>query len=138
MSLSLTVATIFKTLRNFLTCYGECFYQKERPSKPRVQPRLNSDLSYPLSLTTTLPHRPAKIPKNLSTSTRKLSLLTGTSITGDPSPFHNFSCQFNVGLNVALSETIKKRITCLVVTFSRDYNTSIITKGLVTNGGINR
>ena len=38
---------------------------------------------------TTIP-KPTKIPKNLSTYTSKLSFLTVTSVTGDPSPFQNF------------------------------------------------
>ena len=33
----------------------------------------------------------AKIPKNLSKHTNKLSFLSVTSITGDPSPFVNFN-----------------------------------------------
>ena len=63
-----------------------------------------------MSFTTTLPHRPAKISKNLSKSTSKLSFLTITSITGDPSPFRNIERKFNLGFNVALSNTIQKRI----------------------------
>ena len=74
-SLSLTVAANFKTLRKFLTYLLRVFLLKERKSN--------------LSLTTTLPHRPAKIPKNLSKSTSKLSFLTFTSIIGDPNPFRN-------------------------------------------------
>ena len=34
-------------------------------------------------------HRSAKIPKKLITYTSKVSVLTVSSITGDPSPFHN-------------------------------------------------
>ena len=38
---------------------------------------------------------PPKFRKKLSTNTSKLSFLPDTSITGDPSPFHNFWCKFN-------------------------------------------
>ena len=36
------------------------------------------------------------------------------------------------------SNTIQKRIICLFVTKCREYITSIMTKGLVTNAGIER
>ena len=47
-------------------------------------------VSHPLPLATKQPHQPVKIPKKLSTYASKLSFLTFSSITGDPSPFHNF------------------------------------------------
>ena len=75
---------------------------------------------------------------SLGTYTSKLSFLTVTSITGDPSPIHNFSRKFNLGFNFVFSKTIQKRIICLIVTQSREYITSIMTKGLVTKGGIDR
>ena len=34
--------------------------------------------------------------------------LTATSMTGDPSPFHNFQSKFNLSFNVFLSKTIQK------------------------------
>ena len=40
-----------------------------------------------------IPHRPAKIPKNLSKYTNKLFFLTVTLITGDPCPFRKFELQ---------------------------------------------
>ena len=40
--------------------------------------------------------------------------------------------------SIKQSKTIQKRIICLIVTWSREYITSIVTKGLVTNGGIDR
>ena len=46
-------------------------------------------ISLPYHYTT--PTDPAKIPKNLSKHTNKLSFLSVTSITGDPSPFVNFN-----------------------------------------------
>ena len=86
-----TVAAIFTTLKKFWTCYWKCFYEKERKSQPRAKPGLESGLYPNLSLIPlTLPHQPAKIPKILSKYTNKLSFLTVTSITGDPSPFRKF------------------------------------------------
>ena len=55
-----------------------------------------------------------KYPKKFSTYTSKLSFITVTSITGDPSPFHNFKPKFNLGLNFAISMTIKNRNICLI------------------------
>ena len=57
------------------------------PIKPGLESGLYPNLS-PIPLT--LPHQPAKIPKILSKYTNKLSFLTVTSITGDPSPFRKF------------------------------------------------
>ena len=54
--------------------------------EPRTRTfRIPISLPYHYSTTTT-----AKGPKNSSTYTSKLSFLTVTSITGDPSPFRNF------------------------------------------------
>ena len=50
------------------------------------------------------------------TTTTKLFFLTDTSITGEPGPFRNFKRKFNFVSNVVLSTTIKKRISCLIVT----------------------
>ena len=82
--------------------------------EPGPRPRTLRILS--LSLSTTLPHQPAKLPKKLSTDTSKLSFLTVTSITGGPRPFHNFSREYNLGFNFVFSKTIKKRIICLIGT----------------------
>ena len=43
-----------------------------------------------------------------------------------------------MGFNVVPFNTIQKRIICLIVTYSREYITSIMTEGLVVNGGIDR
>ena len=59
-------------------------------------------------------------------------------MTGDPSPFHNVKRKFNLDFNVVPSNTVQKRIICLIVTSSREYITSIMTEGLVANGGIFR
>ena len=73
-----------------------------------------------------------------STYNGKLSFVTVTSITDDPSRFHNFKRKLNLGFNFVLSKNIQKRIIYLIVTKSRECITSIMTKGLVTNGGIDR
>ena len=44
----------------------------------------------------------------------KLSFSTDTSITVDPSLFHNLYGNFKLGFKVVLSETIQKRIICLI------------------------
>ena len=51
-----------------------------------------SDFSYPNRSPLPLHYHtaPSKFRKNLSTYTSKLSFLTVTSTTADPSPFHNF------------------------------------------------
>ena len=71
-----------------------------------------------------------------STYNSKLSFVTVTSITDDPTHFHNFKRKLNLGFNFVLSKNIQKRIICLIVAKSREYITSTMTKGLVTNGGI--
>ena len=43
-----------------------------------------------------------------------LSFITVTSITGDPSPFHNLKRKFNLGFNLVISMTIKNRNICLI------------------------
>ena len=55
-----------------------------------------------------------KYRKKFSTYTSKLSFITVTSITGDPSPFHNFKPKFNLGFNFVISMTIKNRNICLI------------------------
>ena len=57
----------------------------DRKLQARVKPGPRT-CAFPL---TTIP-KPAKIPKNLSTYTSKLSFLTVTSVRDDPSPFQNF------------------------------------------------
>ena len=69
------------------------------------------------SLTTSLPPDPPKFLKvKVHKQTNKLFFLTDTSITGDPSPFHNYQREFNSGFNVVLSKSIEKRIIFLIVT----------------------
>ena len=55
-----------------------------------------------------------KYRKKFSTYTSKLSFKTVTSITGDPSPFHNFKRKFNLGFNFVISMTIKNCNICLI------------------------
>ena len=80
-----------KTTRKFFYLLLRVFLLKRKKIAIKPGPRaqtfciLNS-----LPYLTTLPNQLAKIPKKLSTYTSKLSFRTVTSITGDPSPFHNF------------------------------------------------
>ena len=55
-----------------------------------------------------------KYQKKFSTWTSKLSFITVTSITGDPSPLHNFKRKFNLGFNFVISMTIQNRNICLI------------------------
>ena len=82
---------LIKTTRKFFYLLLRVFLLKRKKIAIKPGPRaqtfciLNS-----LPYLTTLPNQLAKIPKKLSTYTSKLSFRTVTSITGDPSPFHNF------------------------------------------------
>ena len=85
-SLSEKGAAIFTTLKKCLTGYWECCYNKNK--KEERNAGSNPDLSYPnlspLPLHYHTDHQDSE--KKLANS---LSWLF-TSITGDPSPFHNF------------------------------------------------
>ena len=104
-------------LENIWPVIENAFLLKERKSQPRAVkpgPRTRTFRFLSLSLTTTLPHRPAKIPKKLSTYTSKPFFLTVTSIAGDPSSFHKFHIKFNLGFNFVPSTTLQKRTIYLI------------------------
>ena len=49
-----------------------------------------------------------------------------------------FKRKFNFDFDVVLSKTLQKRIINIICHISREYITSIMTKALVANGGIDR
>ena len=123
------VSSIGRALRGYRG--GSCAFRKRAllifellssvsiKKKEKCDPGSNPDLSYP-NLSALLLHYhtpPAKIPKNLSAQTSKLSFLPDTSITGDRSPFHNFWCLLNstCASTSLFLRLIEKRIICRIL-----------------------
>ena len=108
-------------------------------SQPRVERGPRILISLFDHYTTTPTHN---TPKNLSTNlTSKLSFLTVTSITGDPSTFHNFFSTW-ASTSFFLKDYSKHTRYLAYCNFIQETYwlliTPIMTKGLVANGGIDR